>query len=855
MTTPPDGIVGRDLERDLICAALARGVVVVEGDAGIGKTSLVRSVVERLSRPVLWITATEGTSDLAFGSLAAELGEAPAGEPTEVLAGVVEWLAVGPDGQRRAAVVIDDAQWLDRRSAAAVRLAASRGVPVVAVQRSGLAVAPDLLALRSTATCVVLEGLDEDALTMLATELLGERLHPASGAQLRTLSSGNPLFARELLLGSHRAEALVSTPLGWRVEFAQVPRSLQALVDERIESVPQAGRHVLELVAIAQEAPARAAFEVGGIDGVDAAEDSGLLEGGSAGRMRISHPLFAAALAARVGPHARQRILGALVRSSLAEQEHGEERLDVRLLARWALDADAALPDELVVRALRSAVDHRDDSLAVRLAELVRQRSLGPAALITGARALHLADRSHEALDLLASIEIEGREQPILAAHAAVEAEVRFWGLGDGPGAREVVAAAQAQVTDPTWSIALETAGLTYALLGGEPAVVVDRLGGLEVGGSLGYTIASVLLPARTLLGQSADARSMAAGVQRRDGDEVEGLATERTMAEAAAAFALTELGDSEAAAAMAWSARQRAVAVAAEPLQAWASLMLGRLALAAGDLPTAARWFDEVIAMSQEEGQGPGVRWGRAGSLMVSALAGDRLAAASDLAALEAHGPSGRRMMEPEVEIALAHGARLTGRDPEPHLDRAREAVRASGSLGLAPSVELAAAALGAAVQPVGAIPGAAGLLLTRASAVERLFAHDATGAAMQVDALALGGAAVDAAVVAMLAHRLEPASSARRRAAVRRRQQVPHVRLALFAALDQPALTPREHEIAALTVRGLTTAEVARLAGCSVRTVENHLHRTYQKLGIGGRADLAEALGIAHPGGSDSG
>lgn len=55
---------------------------------------------------------------------------------------------------------------------------------------------------------------------------------------------------------------------------------------------------------------------------------------------------------------------------------------------------------------------------------------------------------------------------------------------------------------------------------------------------------------------------------------------------------------------------------------------------------------------------------------------------------------------------------------------------------------------------------------------------------------------------------------------------------------------LTAREREIAELAVTGLSNKEVADRLHLSVRTVENHLHRTFRKLGVDGRAALAHAL-----------
>ncbi|MFF5343925.1 LuxR C-terminal-related transcriptional regulator [Streptomyces althioticus] len=56
--------------------------------------------------------------------------------------------------------------------------------------------------------------------------------------------------------------------------------------------------------------------------------------------------------------------------------------------------------------------------------------------------------------------------------------------------------------------------------------------------------------------------------------------------------------------------------------------------------------------------------------------------------------------------------------------------------------------------------------------------------------------------------------------------------------------ALTTREREVAALAAGGLPNREIADRLVVSVRTVENHLHRVYHKLGVVQRADLAELL-----------
>lgn len=61
--------------------------------------------------------------------------------------------------------------------------------------------------------------------------------------------------------------------------------------------------------------------------------------------------------------------------------------------------------------------------------------------------------------------------------------------------------------------------------------------------------------------------------------------------------------------------------------------------------------------------------------------------------------------------------------------------------------------------------------------------------------------------------------------------------------------ALTPRERQIAELAAAGRSNREVAEAIFVTVRNVEFHLTRAYDKLGIDGREGLARALSAASP------
>ncbi|GAB2462674.1 helix-turn-helix transcriptional regulator [Xylanimonas ulmi] len=64
--------------------------------------------------------------------------------------------------------------------------------------------------------------------------------------------------------------------------------------------------------------------------------------------------------------------------------------------------------------------------------------------------------------------------------------------------------------------------------------------------------------------------------------------------------------------------------------------------------------------------------------------------------------------------------------------------------------------------------------------------------------------------------------------------------------SAAEGAELTAREDEIARLAASGMTNQDIARRLLISVRTVENHLHRVFRKLGVDNRADMSRVLSV---------
>lgn len=128
-------------------------------------------------------------------------------------------------------------------------------------------------------------------------------------------------------------------------------------------------------------------------------------------------------------------------------------------------------------------------------------------------------------------------------------------------------------------------------------------------------------------------------------------------------------------------------------------------------------------------------------------------------------------------------------------------------------------------------------------ASDAEELCAISVAFAAMGATLVAAEVAAASAVVLRRQGDGRRAAASELRAADLARRCQgatTPPLR----AIETQALLSAREIEVAALAATGLANKEIASKLMVSVRTVENHLQRVYDKLGVARRADLTQAL-----------
>jgi DNA-binding CsgD family transcriptional regulator len=883
-------------------------VLVMRGEAGVGKTALLEYVAGRargcrLAR----VTGVRSEMELTFAglhqlcapmlsrveclpvsqreALRTAFGLAAGPQPDRFLVGLAVLSLVSEVAAERPLMcVIDDEQWLDHASAQALGFVARR----LAADPVGLVFAArvpgeELTGLRE----LTVAGLpDADARALLESALAGP-LDARVADLIVSETGGNPLALLELLRGL----TPVQLAGGFGLPFATpLPSRIEDSFRRQLEALPDPTRRLLLVAAADPSGDPVLVRRAAGRLGIPApaagpAVEAGLLE--FRAHVWFRHPLVRSAVYRSASPQDRQEV-------HLALAEVTDLRIDPDRRA-WHRARAAAAPDEEVAAELESSAGWAQarGGLAAAAAFLERAVMLTADPARRAERALAAAQASLQAgacgkaRELLVMAEAGPLDELQAGRADLLHGQATFVsGLGSDAPPLLLKAAKRLEQLD------LGLARETY-LSAWMAAMFAGRLAG--AGDLLEVSRAARALPAPTDPPRPADLI-------------LDGLALLVTDGPAAAAPALRHVVSAFtdpgvcAAEGLRWGWFAQAAASALWDDDAWHAMLarqvrlahdtgvLDQLPIVLGALGTAAVWSGDfaaaasLIAEADAVCEATGSRAAPFAAMMLASLRGDRGEAAPLIEATIARAAAGGQGMA----VAYAHWVAAILANGLGRYEEARAAARHASedtftlhvSMWALPELVEAAARSGITEVAAGALERLAettqaggtdfglGLearcraLLSGGAAADELYreAIDRLGRTRLRPELARAhllygewlrrqGRRVDARGQLRTAHDMLEAIGMEAFAGRARRELIAtggKVRRRRAETCDR--LTPQEEQIARLARDGRTSPEIGAQLFLSARTVEWHLGKIFTKLGIGSRRELH--AGLAGPG-----
>ncbi len=854
-------LLERPAKYEVIKSALADSEasgVVITGAAGVGKTTLARSVTSSLPGRARWAACTASSSSIPLGAFAQWVQPTEARDPIELLVSARQsLLADGP-----AVIGVDDAHLLDQLSATLLhQIAVERTGSIVATVRSGEPVPDSVMTLWKDGYLrrIDLEPFSKEECITLVESVLGGTLEELSANVIWSQSGGNPLFLRHIVEAALEAGTLSEVKGVWQLRGATtVSPGLATLLENRFDNADPAAVTVLRLLSLCEPLDLDVLVELAGEQAIDAAEKEQLIRidrDGPTLNARISHPLYGDVVRRQIGTASARMLRGQIV-TVLKRQKPTSAAGRIRL-AELYLDSDQTAETGLLVAAAKDAVSLANAPLGERLARTAFEREADMRSAHLLSRALMWQGRPAEADEILARFDPDDLDEVQLLLWGIPRASIVFWSLGEVARANAVLELLRGRVSNPILRPMLDAADAAFT-------VFENRL---PDGMAKAEAVLSDPVAPEQALETAAFAAGMAMPLAGR-GDEFTAIVARcfetqkstdgliRMLARYGEVLALVHTGELD-------KAETHAVNYAefssSGEFLGWAiaKTMAGLVASYRGRFADAIPTLEQALAAFNAENSLP---WRLPGRLLLArAYAGlgrpdeaERVLAE----AAEHVGPS-VALFDPQVLVAKAWiaAARGGGRRAVELSRAAADAAHRTGQFAVEAEALHDAARFGdrklthRLQSLVARVEGPLPQLYARHAAAVAQADGDALDAvSIDFERAGLLFSAADAAAQAAASHEQRSARRKQIESLTRTMRLVSSCggvsSPAIRAAARPLPVTARELEVAELVAAGQSNREIAKHLSVSVRTVEGHVYRACLKLGVSDRDGLAAII-----------
>ncbi len=857
-------LTGRTQETRLIEAALldpGSAGIVVSGQAGVGKSRIVRETMEAFTArgwQLRWVAGTSAARNLPFGALTP--WTATGGDDSlELVHTVIHALTVSPDGAP-VVVVVDDVPLLDDLSTVVMHQVIQRRLAkVVLTLRTG---EPLAKATRELWKAGEFDRLDVQPLTLedveeLVCRVVGGFIDSSAAQHLWSLTQGNPLYLRLIVEKEVADGRLARGDEVWTwTGDPVVPPGLIELVESRTGGLPEPVSDVIDILAVGEPLDLKSLTRIAGTTAVEEADRRGLITCDSTDgcvSVRLAHPLYGEVRRRRAALTTLRRLRG-VVAAELATNGHRNDVHAVVRRAALSVESDLEPDIDLLLEAARGAAWMLNLPLANRLAEAaISAGGGGMEASLIHAFVLSWCGEGAAAEAVLAAVDMGALTAFEQARLIFLRAVNLFFTLADPDAAQAVVDGAEI------------TASPGRHCLDAFRCVAAAALGAPDTARAVARSLDSNALPDRLERRLTAWAVAVACG---------EAGATAEASAAAHAGYpipvrafivisdahtnALLLAGETTKAFEVAEMMRGRATASRGAPFGQIAIAVTGQAELGAGHLDRACTHLSAALQRVTAWNTATGFRY-RYEILMTTALAmrGRVHEACRAQAAMEADRHPGWRYLD--YSRAIAHGWVAAAQEAVSEaIAVVREAAEIAGARGqfaaevlcLQTATQFGDASTTDRLRELEHhVEGPRVSIAARfAAALRCADAAELETVSLQFEEMGDLIAAVDAVAHASMCFRtaglrgsgLRCSRRAEALAAACGGARTP----TLLRCVDTLPLTTREREVVRLLGESISNRDMASRLGVSVRTIESHIYNAMAKTGTTSREELAMLL-----------
>lgn len=393
-------LIGRDSEIEDIREALQDGDcrgVILTGQSGVGKTALAQSIARELedAYELVYVRGSALASKMPYGALSfvlSDLDDAIVDNPLMLLRGLQELYQRREDG-RGTLILADNLEELDSSSS----MALAHLVRVGAVKLIGICQTIDSspeefgdLWKDGFLNRIDLAPLDLAATTELLSRALNAPVSRAAAASMWHTTGGNPLFLQALTREQVDTGEMQERDGVWVARPMSAPKTRRSMTDwvmARVRRLPTEQRETLELISVVGAIPFDLLLRFVPSAAVDTLQDRQVIsiDQRDSPVVRITNGLVSEVVRTQV-PLGRGR---ELMRALAAEAREWEIPPLARMtFAAWCLDTGAELPAGKMINAACLANRHRQGALALRFIRSIHNYSSLAPAVIEEAKAL-----------------------------------------------------------------------------------------------------------------------------------------------------------------------------------------------------------------------------------------------------------------------------------------------------------------------------------------------------------------------------------------------------------------------------------------------------------------------------------